>query len=193
MGSTKTEIINGALARIGEEALASTGETSAEASISNAIYEQVREKFLTIYPWKFTLIEVTLAQKSAPELTTTEEWAYAHTIPNDCLRVVGLVNRGNYNIHGTELYTQFENPKMIYIRDIDEGYWPSYFVYAMTMELASAFAIPLTENTTLSNFFAQEARREWMIAKGLDSQTTPPATLSTNIDSLIASWPTYRR
>ena len=190
-GPTKLQIINAALVRVGAAPLPSLGNANDDtASVANALYDSVRRRALSSFAWRFALTEETLAQLGSA--TYSSEWAYAHRLPADTIRPLGLLNSSLYEIHGDELYTEIPDPVLIYIRDMGEALWPPYFSGAMELQLAADFAIPVTENVSTAALYEQRAQREWSIARGLDSQTSPPSNLASNLDEFLARVPVAR-
>ncbi len=82
-------LCNRALYSIGvENPITSLDEGSAESTILNACYEQVRDSLLRAFPWGFALRIATLEE---PSDETHPSWDYVYTYPSNCLRVTRLL------------------------------------------------------------------------------------------------------
>ena len=81
-GDTKVSISNNALTILGANTITSFTDGSKAAGIANNLYEFVKKHTLSMYPWKFALKKVQLAQDSA---TPVNEWDYQYTLPTDAV------------------------------------------------------------------------------------------------------------
>ena len=86
-------IWNTALIHLGEATVASTSETSANATLINTIWDDFFEEFLTDHPWSGanTTAELsTLVNAASETVTPPTRWSYAYALPSDFLQVVGV-------------------------------------------------------------------------------------------------------
>ena len=140
-GDTKVSISNNALTILGANTITSFTDGSKAAGIANNLYEFVKKHTLSMYPWKFALKKVQLAQDSA---TPVNEWDYQYTLPTDAVSTlpVAVFFSGNSNapkeldfeIYGDKLVTNSTTVYIDYIcllytspspRDAHESRMPS--------------------------------------------------------------------
>lgn len=176
---SKLTIINGALSRIGEAPIASLAVNDNIAIIASNIYDSNKVNYLSSFPWTFALREVTLAPLATPSYS--QEWEHAYTIPQNYLRVLGTTTYDEFTVYGNELYCGASAPTIIYIENIAEGFFSSYFSYAFELSLAADLIIPVKESPSEWQLFIANANRQWAIARNLDSQSRTNKGLSKNI------------
>lgn len=156
MASSKLDIWNLALSRIGHsELVANPDEGSLASDLCGLHYDQCLDYVLEDFPWRFAKRRSTLAIIAG---TPPLAWGYQYAIPADCLRIRALTNPltrtplaeakipferatdGTSNL----LYTDLPDAELIYtMRITDVSRFDSSFVSALTYYLASELAIPL--------------------------------------------------
>lgn len=86
--ATKVDIINLALARIGNDGITSPDEASQGARVARRVYDMIRDVVLEAFPWNFAVRRgETLAAVSNE---STDNWAYAYAYPSTALRVLKI-------------------------------------------------------------------------------------------------------
>ena len=139
------EIINIALARLGESPIQDINEGSAPANAAKLIYDAERQATLRSYPWNFALKQKTLARLDQEDVDFENVFA----LPVDCLRVVRLMDAGSkaeaqYVTRGGCVCTDSDRVILEYVADMkDATFYDSKFVEALTYRLASALAMPV--------------------------------------------------
>jgi hypothetical protein len=86
-------IWNTALIHLGEATVASTSETSANATLLNTVWDDFFEEFLTDHPWSganTTATLSTLVDSASATVTPPTRWSYAYALPSDFLQVLGV-------------------------------------------------------------------------------------------------------
>lgn len=137
----KVEIINMALARLGESPIQSEYEGTVPANQGMLLYDPARRAALRDYNWSFAMKTAKLARFSeAPE-----GFRFAYALPADCLRVIRLLTPGvEYSVQGGNLCTNGESAGIEYVYDVkDETMFDPKFVEALTYRLASDLAMPV--------------------------------------------------
>ena len=81
------EIVNSALNLLGASTITALTDDSKNARICNQRYEPIRNRIFRSHPWNCLLKRVQLAQDTTAPVV---EYAYAYTLPSDCLRVLKL-------------------------------------------------------------------------------------------------------
>ena len=169
------EVVNDGLVRLGVPPLASLADQSAQAIAAQSIYETIAKSALAEHPWSFALREEQL-----PKLVISDEdkrnygFDYVYQLPSDYLRVIGLRSRDEYRLAGDQLYTNDKEAFTLYVANVTEAAWPSYFVKLVSFQFAAAVAITLTEQTSRADLMYRLASEQRRTARNTDSQQTPP-------------------
>lgn len=158
---SKVSIMNVALGRLGQAAIADENEVSAAATAARAVYDPARRAVLRDFRWNFALRVESLARLS----TTPPDYAYAYALPSGCLKALRLRRPGNtddssdtaplqYVIRGKTLFTDVEDAVLEYtFNEEDTDQFDSLFEEALTYKLASELAMPLAGKPDLMNAY----------------------------------------
>ena len=147
----KVEIVNIALARLGEDSVQTLDEGTVPANMEKMLYDSARQAALRDYNWNFALATSSLARlsKSVPD------FRFAYALPADCLRVVRLIGGASFVLRGNAVHTDTESPVLEYIRDVtDEAEFDSKFVEAFSYKLASDLAMSIKGSSELMASYA---------------------------------------
>jgi len=175
MAASSLEVINDGLVRLGVPPLASLSDRSAQALAADSIYQTIRESLLSEHPWSFALREEQLAKLALePEELRSTEFTYAYQLPYDSLRILGLRSTDQFRLAGDQLYTNDKEVRLVYVRNVTEEKWPSYFSKLVSYSFAAAVAISLTEQTTRAQLMEALAAEQRRTARSVDSSQTPP-------------------
>ena len=101
----KVEIINLALARLGESPIQSLGEDSVPARAANLLYDSSRQAALRDFNWNFALKIERLARFDGNPV----DFRLTYALPPDCLRVIRLRGGVPFPFAGTD-FTQMRKP-----------------------------------------------------------------------------------
>lgn len=164
MASVK-DIYNMALYEIGSsQVLDATTDITAEASVCNAFYAQVRDQILQDFPWGFATRVVSLASLAA---TVAEndgfpyDFTYKYAYPSDCLFIREIISPLSRQPNATQkvsfkvlydgsakaIYTDTEDAKIAYTARItDTTKYDPLFIQALTYMLALKIATPLSKS-----------------------------------------------
>jgi hypothetical protein len=170
----RIEIINIALARLGESPIQALDEGTVAASTAKLLYTQARQETLREYTWAFALKQATLARYES----TPADFSYAFALPTDCLRVVRILSGQDYVVRGDQLCTNSPSVTLEYISDVDdETRFDSSFVKALSFKLASDLAIPIKGSAQLmasyANAFADHIRTAATVSAGERGRELP--------------------
>lgn len=172
--ASKLSIINDALVRLGATPLASLEDGTAQAITAAALYEAVADELLADFPWSFALREAALPQLAlGPDDARLLGYSYAFQLPTGCLRVLGLKCLSRFQLSGDQVYSDASGATLVYISRTEPPAWSAGFVRLMTLELAAAFSVPITQNVQLASVFYNEAAQARPRIRSLDSQQTP--------------------
>jgi len=103
------------------------------------------------------------------------EYAYSHTIPADCLRVIDVTTGTNriedFKIEDGKILSDYD---VIYIRYIyrttDASVFDANFISCFATRLASECSLPLTGKADLGKALKEEYFEQLRLAKGIDGQ-----------------------
>lgn len=169
--SNKIEICNLALARIEQSSISSfEDEDSMQAQYCRMSYEQSKSALLSQYTWSFAINSATLTQVEYND--AIKEFDYKYSLPESFLAFVALYNSFNqevlgsgykpiYNLMGGFLYTDVDNAKLKYVKDIDTvSSFSPLFIDCFVLDLA----IRLTRLFQSSGTYLQQLEQELNIA-----------------------------
>lgn len=168
---TEIEICSAALNALGTNGIISFEEDTDEARACKAFYPIIRDKVLEDRVWSFAKRQYVLTPHvDAPAFG----WTRKFEVPSEVVRVHRVDDgSGEYRM-GWELQGRFiladESP--IYVtgvrRETDCSLYSPSFALALTLRLAVALSVPLTENRQLKADLWQEYQHEIKEASGLD-------------------------
>ena len=160
----KVEIVNIALARLGESPIQSFEEGSVPANSARLVYDSARRSTLRDYNWNFAVATAELARYAD---TQAGDFPFAFALPADCLRVIrlrlatppGQVRSRTcgdfgrnlpFTLRGGRLLAHEPKVVLEYLRDVtDENEFDAKFIEALTYKLASELAMPVKGSAEL--------------------------------------------
>ncbi len=153
MANNDLEICNQALNELGEDPIQSFTAGSDTAQTCGERYPDFRKFCLTVFPWKFVLIDRYLVRIAGFDPIG---FKYAHQLPADRLDapevlftdVGGSVLR-HFRIVGDRVYSDFENLWCRYSASIPENHWPPVFTQFVIIAFAGAIGMAVTEKNSL--------------------------------------------
>jgi|TARA_A100000171_G_scaffold47813_1_gene54368 hypothetical protein len=165
-GDTNVTIVNQALVLLGSDTISSFSDTTNDAAtVANNIYETIKGKTLSLYPWSFALVKEQLARSTA---TPVNEWTYLYPLPSTAVsgtalqvynssstRVLPIQNYELlYTSSGPAIATNEDNIYIDYVSSVvSEGLMPKYFVQLLVYMLAWHLAEPVTDQITKAEYW----------------------------------------
>ena len=163
--TTKTEIVNLALAMISANLITSLDDDSDEARLANLNYAVARDATLESQEWTFAVKRFKPAQdKETPLFGYSTQFA----VPPDILRVLTCDRLGDIpaNMIDPEVITQYDqidwilednkilcNQAVVFARGVrrvtEEGKYSALFIHALAAKLGMLMAFPLTQSNTI--------------------------------------------
>lgn len=159
------QICNMALSHIGSEAritAISPPDGSVEAGHCATFYDIARTELIEPGAWRFALKRATLAALTNNPSST---WAYAYSLPSDCMRPQRVLRAGStltvfnqdaapyspndadsadFTVEGDALYTNEPEAVLVYVRDVtDTTKFSPSFTSALSYLLASYLSGPI--------------------------------------------------
>ena len=155
---------------VGHGPIASFTDGGAGANTADALYTTTYDSLLAQYRWRFASAKQTLNRLTTSPLN---EWKYAFQLPSNYIVGVGIHPRVDYEIYEDKLLTNAEAIDLDYVFRPDEARLPGYFQRLLEFNLASIFAIPVTDNSTKAEEYRKMFEDQLRRARYIDSQARP--------------------
>ena len=184
---SRIQICNWALTSyLGEGAITDLDEGSPGAIQCSLHFDRVKNNLLERHWWNFAKKRRTMA-----ELTNDREneWLYRYQVPGDVLAIHWVNDPGAARIAQSmrvspdiereliadNIYCDVGGAVIEYTRTIDdESVFPQHFADALAASLASAVALPITQDLKRAQGARQSAMDTLQEAIAMDHRNTPP-------------------
>lgn len=183
VANSDIDIASRALVLIGAEPITSFTAQSTEATVANAIYEDMVRTTLCSSRWRFATNQAELNLLTA---TPTGRYDRAHQLPSDLLMLHAVtVNDAviEYNVYGDKVFSDSASSDSLIadytFRALEQDF-PSYFTVALQFSLAAAFALGIARDEQLSSVLEGKGAQLLQQAKTLDSQQQTTRKLLTS-------------
>ncbi|HEX2524943.1 MAG TPA: hypothetical protein VHL31_01410 [Geminicoccus sp.] len=176
MAYSDLDLCSQALVRLGAQPIGSFSAGSAEATVAQQLYYLVRDGLVSAHPWTFSIAQASL---SHPDEADSQDFAWRHRLPSDCLRVISAgpfrSGRGlDYRVQGSFLLADQATITLTYQRRVPEAEYPAFFASALVTRLAAEFCLPVTESASRAELLRKSAEIELRQARLVDSQQSTP-------------------
>jgi len=183
VANSDIDIASRALVLIGAEPITSFTAQSTEATVANAIYEDMVRTTLCSSRWRFATNQAELNLLTA---VPTGRYDRAHQLPADLLMLHAVtVNDAviEYNVYGDKVFSDSASSDSLIadytFRALEQDF-PSYFTVALQFSLAAAFALGIARDEQLSSVLEGKGAQLLQQAKTLDSQQQTTRKLLTS-------------
>ena len=183
VANSDIDIASRALVLIGAEPITSFTAQSTEATVANAIYEDMVRTTLCSSRWRFATNQAELNLLTA---TPTGRYDRAHQLPADLLMLHAVtVNDAviEYNVYGDKVFSDSASSDSLIadytFRALEQDF-PSYFTVALQFSLAASFALGIARDEQLSSVLEGKGAQLLQQAKTLDSQQQTTRKLLTS-------------
>mgnify|MGYP001225813794 FL=1 len=183
VANSDIDIASRGLILIGAEPITSFTATSTEATVANAIYEDILRTTMCSSRWRFSTNQAELnLLTNAP----TGRYDVAHQLPADLLMLHAVTVSDKvieYNIYGDKVFSNSVSSDALiadYTFRALEPDFPSYFTLALEFSLGAAFALSIARDETLASILEKKAGDLLQQAKTLDSQQQTTRKLVTS-------------
>ena len=183
VANSEIDIASRALVLIGAEPITSFTAQSTEATVANAIYEDMVRTTLCSSRWRFATNQAELNLLTA---VPTGRYDRAHQLPADLLMLHAItVNDAvvQYNVYGDKVFSDSASSDTLVadytFRALEQDF-PSYFTVALQFSLAAAFALGIARDEQLSSVLEAKGAQLLQQAKTLDSQQQTTRKLLTS-------------
>jgi len=183
VANTAIKICSRASLLIGGDVIQSFSDGTAEASVCDAMYEDMARSALTNYRWRFATDQATLVRLTN---VPTGRWDAAYQLPSDLIMLSAVTINDLpviYDIYGSKIFcNESETSTLIadYVFRADESTWPPYFVTAVEYMMAAVLAISVARDAQLASLMEQKADLQMRQARRLHSQQQTTRKLNTS-------------
>ena len=183
VANSDIDIASRALVLIGAEPITSFTAQSTEATVANAIYEDMVRTTLCSSRWRFATNQAELNLLTA---VPTGRYDRAHQLPADLLMLHAVTVSDlviEYNVYGDKVFSDSASSDSLIadytFRALEQDF-PSYFTVALQFSLAAAFALGIARDEQLSSVLEGKGAQLLQQAKTLDSQQQTTRKLLTS-------------
>ena len=174
------DVINGALSKLGEQAILAKTDPSVPGRLANRTYNDIRDALLREFPWNFATRRASLAAEVDAPL-----WGFARSFvfPSDLLRLISINNTADedWRNEGGKIVTDMTAPLEIrYVALVDVDSMDSTFREALASRLAMEWAEPLAQTTSVVNSMAAFYRNKLQVARVADGQEDRTQVMEVN-------------
>lgn len=186
MASSKTEIANRALTKLGQTSVLLITDDNAAARVMNRIFDSVADSEVQDNRWKFAIARTRL---SALEATPVDgQFRYQYPLPMDYLALIQVgdfyartysSSRTRWSVEGTNILTDLPAPlNFRYVQRITNvALFTPMFVEALASRLALEACETLTQSDSKYQRVAAQYREALMRAARADAIENPPDEL----------------
>lgn len=176
MAGTSTEIINVALAEIGEEPVESENDTSSVAVLANLYLPACRREVLETTKWNFATKRASLQPLSTAPLFG---YSYQFQKPADYLQGFPINSEGvRYVVEQDKILADESPLQFKYIADIsDYSIWSNLAARALSLNLAVTLVAQIEKSDISKEGLVQKYEMALMRARRLDSSERPHANV----------------
>jgi hypothetical protein len=183
VANTPIKICSRASLLIGGSPIQSFEDGSAEATVANAMYEDMAQASLTNTRWRFATDQSVLNRlTNAP----TGRFDAAYQLPSGCIMLNAVTVNDHpikYDTYGSKVFCNAATTDVLiadFIFRADESTWPPYFIVAVEYVIAGVLATSVARDQSLSNMMEAKANILMAQARRLDSQTQTNRKLNTS-------------
>lgn len=183
VANTPIKICSRASLLIGGDAIQSFSDGTAEASVCDAMYEDMARSALTNSRWRFATDQSVL-NRLAEE--PTGRWTAAYQLPSELIMLSAVtINEVpiKYDVYGSKVYcNESATSELIadYIFRAEESTWPPYFTTAVEYMMAAVLSISVARDPQLASLMEQKADLQMRQARRLHSQQQTTRKLNTS-------------
>ena len=181
--NTAIKVCSRASILMGGSPITAFDQGTAEADVVDAMYEDIARASLTSTRWRFATTQAVLTKLSA---APTSRYDSSYQMPSNLLMLSAVTVNDYpvlYDTYGDKVYCNMTSNDVVvadYIVRADEADWPSYFTLAVEFQVASMLSISIARDASLASLMDQQAERQMIKARRLDSQQQTTRKLQTS-------------
>lgn len=179
--ASEVSICNIAIVRVGHDQILSLDQDNKAARLCKLLYPELRDTMLRAHTWNFAIKRIELALST--ETPGDDEFEFAHVVPDDCLKILTVLDnythRVETNAAGQKVIVSNEETQYLrYVSKVtDPNLMDPLFRQALSLTIAAAIAVPLTENAKLAEVISGQAEEATKLARSMDAQEGTPLDL----------------
>lgn len=183
VANTPIKICSRASLLIGGDVIQSFDDGTAEATICDAMYEDMARSALTSSRWRFSTDQAVLNRLTD---SPSGRWDAAYQLPSESIMLVAVTVNDfpiKYDTYGSKVFCNSSDTETLvadYIFRADESDWPPYFVTAVEYMMAGVLAVSAARDSQLASLMEQKANYQMTQARRLHSQTQTTRKLNTS-------------
>ena len=169
---TKIKIISLALVNCGKGPINTIAGAGEFAQAAEDVFDLLYPSLITSGQWRFSVKTQELSRNVVdPDIN----WAYSWELPADYLAMIRLDPHVNYNIFGTNVYTNTlaTNLYAVYFYQPEIEILPPYFVRYFTYQLAADLAWSIARDKALAKVYEEKAQQAFMQGQVIDAKSHP--------------------
>ena len=180
MTETNISISNKALLKCGAATIANFSEGTHEANVCSTMYETVKQGLLYYTFWNFAIAKQQL--NLLAETPTDASYKNAHSLPGDIIRIQSVFDTNgdpiiDYSVEGQKIYSNETQIYLEYVQDMDEQYFPVFFIEALVAKMAYEINEAITGIGSLSDRLLNDLNLKIRAARIADGQENPPSNI----------------
>jgi hypothetical protein len=172
MATSKVEICNLALIKIGSEPILTLSDDSQRARLCNMVYESKKKELLRSHPWHFAKKRIALSKTLDEPLF---DYAYYFNLPNDCIRVldVDLDPSEAWALEDEKRLLANTDPiNILYVKDEnDVTKFDDSFVQVLAWAIAMEISFSLNQSAEVSTRIENGYKESLRSARTYNAQT----------------------
>ena len=183
VANSALDVASNALFLMGADSISSFTDSTSEAKVANALYEDIVQSSFASHRWRFATKQQTLTRLDAEP---TGRYDAQYHIPSSCVTVIAATVNDipiKYDIYQNKLLCdEVSSSKVVldFVERVSESEWPSYFTTAVEFLLAGTFAITLARDASLAQLMDQKSNLLFTKARQIDSQQQTSRKLNTS-------------
>lgn len=183
VANSALDVASNALFLMGADSISSFTESTPEAKVANALYEDIVQSSFASHRWRFATRQATLTRLDSEP---AGRWDASYFIPSSVVTVTSVTVNDipiEYDVYQNKINCdESETSTLImdYVERVSESDWPSYFTTAVEFSLASTFAITLARDASLAQLMDAKAQQLFTKARNIDSQQQTTRKLNTS-------------
>jgi hypothetical protein len=177
---TSIKIISLALTSIGKGPINSIAGAGEFATSAEDAYNLLYPTCLVEGGWRFAVKTQELSRNV--DDPSIDDWSYSWALPADYLSMVRLSPNVDYNIFGTDVYTNAlpTNLYAIYYYQIPEQNLPPYFVKYLVYLLAAHLAWGVARDKALAKVYEDKALDALVKGQAVDAKAHPNVSFASD-------------
>lgn len=178
MALNKIQIISQALSLLGIPGTNQIDPNNSSQVFAEQAFDFLYPSTLAKEDWRFTTVLQQLSKSITPPII--DEWSNAFVLPAGMLALVRVIPRGNFQIYGDRLYSNSNELKLEFRKEIDIAKAPDYFTEYMIYILAEYLSLAIAEKISYQQVMEKKKNIAMGKAAFLDAQSHSNIAMQSN-------------